>query len=319
MNVPTTAITTTKPSALAAMSARFNVEPAKLLDTLKQTVFKNATDAQLMALVIVANEAGLNPFAKEIYAFPGKTGGIEPVISVDGWFKRINSHEAYDGMEKEFVTGADGKPYSCTVTLHRKDRKFPTKHTELYSECFRNTEPWKNQPHRMLGHRATIQCARIAFGFAGADPEEAERVFAPTTPEIRKPLFATAVEVGPADQIPGAEVPDKPRRGRPPKAPAIEQEAPATEPEPTEPVYESPKDPNTPNEDLAEFVTVTCTASFDNFTAALVNMQWAKGAAVDVWTGFEDVPLAMVQHCLKRKDALGARLEDEKAMNQGEA
>jgi hypothetical protein len=90
-------------------------------------------------------------------------------------------------------------------------------------------------------------------------------------------------------------------------------------PEPAAPVYESPKEPNTPNEELAEFVTVACTATFDNFWAALVNMQWVKGAVVDTWTGFDDVPLAIVTHCLKRKDALGARLEDEKALTQAEA
>jgi hypothetical protein len=225
-------------------------------------------------------------------------------------------------VEKEFKEGADGRPFSCTVTIHRKDRKYPTQHTELLSECYRNTDPWNKQPHRMLGHRAVIQCARIAFGFAGADPEEAERTFAPAVPEIRKPLFASSVvDVGPAIEDPLAKEPRK-RATKPPTEPVAEPE-PVQEPEvPVEtptPVYESPKEVNTPNEDLAEFVTVDCRASFENLCSALVNLQWVKGAQVDVWTSFDDIPLAIVQKCLKSKSGLGARLEDEKALGGAEA
>ncbi len=200
-----------RPSALGAMAHRFNVEPAKLLETLKNTAFKGATDAQMMALCIVANEMGLNPFLREVYAFPDKNGGIVPVVAVDGWFNRINAHSQYDGMEKEFVTGADGKPFSCTVTIFRKDRSKPTKHTELYSECFRKTDPWMNQPHRMLSHRAIIQCARIAFGFAGADPEEAQWPQSPARGRVVEPFPLTnpeAVEEPPSPAAGGSAAPD---------------------------------------------------------------------------------------------------------------
>jgi hypothetical protein len=48
--------------------------------------------------------------------------------------------------------------------------------TEDMAECKRPTEPWTKWPARMLRHKAAIQCARYAFGFAGIiDPEEAER------------------------------------------------------------------------------------------------------------------------------------------------
>ena len=165
-----------KPSALAIMANRYSVDPAKLLDTLKNTAFKGSTDAELMALCIVANEYGLNPFTKEIYAFPAKGGGIVPLISIDGWLKRINDHPQFDGLEKSFTEGPDGKPISCCVIIHRKDRSHPTVHFEYLSECKRNSDPWNNQPRRMLGHRATIQCARIAFGFSGGDADELEAV-----------------------------------------------------------------------------------------------------------------------------------------------
>ncbi len=37
--------------------------------------------------------------------------------------------------------------------------------------CKRNTEPWKME-HRMLRHKAVMQCARIAFGFSGIHDED---------------------------------------------------------------------------------------------------------------------------------------------------
>jgi len=46
------------------------------------------------------------------------------------------------------------------------------------SECKRDgIGPWKTHPHRMLRHKALIQCARVAFGYSGiTEPDEAERI-----------------------------------------------------------------------------------------------------------------------------------------------
>jgi phage recombination protein Bet len=167
--------TTNKPSALATMASKFNVDPGKLLGTLKNTVFKGASDDELMALVIVSNEYGLNPILKEIYGYPAKGGGIVPVVSIDGWLRMMNDHPQFDGIEFQF-TENDGKLISCTALIYRKDRKHPTSVTEYLGECRRNTDPWKME-HRMLRHKATIQCARVAFGFSGiTDEDEAERI-----------------------------------------------------------------------------------------------------------------------------------------------
>ncbi|MBV4411835.1 recombinase RecT [Enterobacteriaceae bacterium YMB-R22] len=71
-----------------------------LMNTLKNTAFKggNVTDEQFTALLIVANQYGLNPWTREIYAFLDK-GGIVPVVGVDGWSRIINEHPQFDGME----------------------------------------------------------------------------------------------------------------------------------------------------------------------------------------------------------------------------
>ncbi len=165
-----------KASALAVMASRVNVDPEKLLVTLKDTVFQKATNSELLALVVVANEYGLNPFLKEIYAFPAKGGGIVPVVSIDGWISMINRQSSLDGIEFSFQ-GEPAKPVSCTCVIHIKGRSHPVSVTEYFDECFRSTEPWKTMPMRMLRHKALIQCARVAFGFSGIyDEDEAVRI-----------------------------------------------------------------------------------------------------------------------------------------------
>jgi phage recombination protein Bet len=170
----TTALATAAPrvSLVSKIAQRYSVEPGKLLDTLKATAFKgNVTNEQMMALLIVADQHGLNPFTKEIYAFPDKQNGIVPVVGVDGWARIINEHPQFDGME------FSGDRSECTCTIWRKDRAHPIIVTEYIAECRRDTGPWRSHPMRMLRHKAMIQCARLAFGFAGIhDPDEAERV-----------------------------------------------------------------------------------------------------------------------------------------------
>lgn len=148
--------------------------PAEVANTLKQTCFKGqVSDAQMVALLIVADQYKLNPFTKELYAFPDKNNGIVPVVGLDGWSRIINEHPQFDGMD--FEMPADGSEYTCRI--YRKDRKHPTSITEYMSECKRDTQPWRSHPKRMLRHKAMIQCARLAFGFAGIyDQDEAERI-----------------------------------------------------------------------------------------------------------------------------------------------
>jgi len=160
---------------------------AELIDTLKATAFKGqVSDAQMTALLVVANQYALNPWTKEIYAFPDKNNGIVPVVGVDGWSRIINSHAQFDGID--FEQDAE----SCTCVIYRKDRKHPIKVTEWMSECKRGTGPWQSHPRRMLRHKAMIQCARLAFGYGGIyDQDEAERI-----------VDATEKHMGPAEVVP---------------------------------------------------------------------------------------------------------------------
>jgi len=157
------------------LADRFGVDENKMMGALKATAFKTAagvTNEQLMALCIVAEQHNLNPWTKEIYAFPSKGGGIVPVVGVDGWARIINSHPQFDGMDFE------QNDESCTCIIYRKDRSHPVKITEYMSECKQSAiGPWTTHPKRMLRHKAMIQCARISFSYGGIyDQDEAERI-----------------------------------------------------------------------------------------------------------------------------------------------
>jgi phage recombination protein Bet len=207
----TLATAQTKASALAVMAAKVNVDPAKLHQTLKATVFKGASDEELLALVVVANTYGLNPLLKELYAFPAKGGGIVPVVSIDGWVSMVNNHPAMDGMEFDEHRADDGKLLAITCRIWRKDRSKPISITEHLSECRRNTDPWKME-NRMLRHKALMQCARYAFGFSGiTDEDEAKDIAGmrnvtpePETPKtnpfVKKPKEEPETIETPADE-----------------------------------------------------------------------------------------------------------------------
>lgn len=162
----------------------------ELIQTLKATAFKgDVTDAQMTALLVVANQYGLNPWTKEIYAFPDKHNGIVPVVGVDGWSRIINQNPQFNGMEfrasEKMVSmeGAKPAPEWMECVIYRKDRDYPVVIREYLDEVYREPfkvgmkGPWQTHTKRFFRHKAMIQCSRLAFGYVGIyDQDEAERV-----------------------------------------------------------------------------------------------------------------------------------------------
>ncbi len=188
-------------SALVTRIAeRFVIDPEHLFDILKATAFKQTgdkgiTNEQMTALLVVADQYGLNPFTREIYAFPDKKGGIVPVVGVDGWNRIANEHPAFDGVEFAYsddIVMMEGAQAPChawiETVLYRKDRNHPVRVREYLDECYRppfidrNTGyvtlgPWQTHPKRFLRHKAEIQCYRVGFAFVGIyDEDEAYRI-----------------------------------------------------------------------------------------------------------------------------------------------
>ena len=166
-----------KSSLLEVMATRYHMDPQTFATTVRKTAMpSSATNEEFAAFMMVAKEYNLNPILKEIHAFPKKGGGIQPVVSIDGWVSLINQHPQLDGYTFEWTNDAKGEPISCKCIMYRKDRKHPVEVEEFLSECYRPTDPWKMK-HRMLRHKALIQAARYAFGFSGVmDEDEADRI-----------------------------------------------------------------------------------------------------------------------------------------------
>lgn len=218
MNAITTTVQAERKSVLMTMAHKYSMEPDAFERTLRATVIPaNTSREQFAAFLVVANEYGLSPLTKEIYAFPAKGGGIQPIVSIDGWLNIINSHPKLNGIEFDDHLSQDGKSVTAiTVRIWRKDRDKPIVVTEYLAECFRQSEPWQKYPRRMLRHKALIQGARYAFGFAGiVDPDEAERMgagpmrdVAPRRDEGPPPPSAARIAHQPAPPSPPSAAPE---------------------------------------------------------------------------------------------------------------
>lgn len=208
---------------VVSMANKFGVDETRLLTTLKATAFRQSgdneiTNEQMHALLIVANQYNLNPFTKEIYAFLDyKSGGVIPVVSVDGWNRIANENPMFDGVDfkysKEAVKYEDANSQVHTwieAILYRKDRAHPIHVREYVDECYKpayvdqwgtvKPGPWQSHPKRMLRHKTLIQCYRIGFGFAGIyDEDEAYRIINADTDLNLRPQRAKVVELKPTN------------------------------------------------------------------------------------------------------------------------
>jgi hypothetical protein len=101
---------------------RFSVDADNLFEILKATAFRQKSDSkpisdeQMMALLIVAEQYGLNPFTKEIYAYPDKQNGIVPVVGVDGWSRINNQHPTTTAWNSGPLTTSS----KCPVRSHAR-------------------------------------------------------------------------------------------------------------------------------------------------------------------------------------------------------
>jgi phage recombination protein Bet len=218
-------------SLLAVMAERYHMDPQTFANTVRKTAMpSNATNEEFAAFMMVAKEYNLNPILKEIHAFPKKGGGIQPVVSIDGWVSLINQHPQLDGYTFEWTNDAKGDPISCKCIMYRKDRKHPVEVEEFFGECFRATDPWKMK-HRMLRHKALIQAARYAFGFSGVmDEDEADRIAAMRDITPPRPQMSDFATTEPMTAVSGTEAVDEETAevtGQPAEPPAVPADGPS--------------------------------------------------------------------------------------------
>ncbi len=208
-----------KKSLIREMAAKYHIDAEKFLTTLRDTAFRQKpgqeiSNEQMQVLLMVANEYNLNPFLKQIYAFPDRNNGIIPVVGVDGYIRIVNEHPQADGWS--FNTSEnmiDVDQYATSVPewveciMYRKDRNHPivarVYMVESYREPFKTNSghlmkgPWQSHPRLMLNNRAFTRAARFAFGFTGIYTEDdAERM------QEREYIDAEVISSSPGEPAP---------------------------------------------------------------------------------------------------------------------
>lgn len=183
-----------KPNILTIMAQQYNLGDTMFMNTLKATVMKPdktgkvPSNEEIAAFLLVAHKYDLNPFTKEIYAFPDKRAGIIPIVGIDGFVTLANRHPEFNGYDLEWSPEEKeqkaGKrcPEWCEIKVYRKDRDHPITVREYLDEVYQEPRggfpgPWQTHTRRMLRHKTMIQGFRVAFGFTGIyDEDEANRI-----------------------------------------------------------------------------------------------------------------------------------------------
>lgn len=177
----------------------YGIPQNQVTAVVKATCFKGpaatrATDAQMIMFLSVAKMYGLNPFMREIFAFPDKSGGITPIVGVDGFIALAMKNPRYIGHDYVYadklvsmpsVKAGEGKQIpewiECHVSVKSPDGIKVVKAREYFDECYNaSAGPWNSHPRRQLRHKATIQALRLAIGLHGIyDEDEGERIANP--------------------------------------------------------------------------------------------------------------------------------------------
>lgn len=133
----------------------------EMLTALRNTVAPGLTEPEFRLFAEMCRATGLNPALKEIWAI--KAGGrLQLMTGINGFLKIANSHPQFDGMEVE-NTFEGTQLVSCTVKVHRKDRKFPSVATAYLAEYAKPSPVWKQMPSIMLAKCAKSLAIREAF------------------------------------------------------------------------------------------------------------------------------------------------------------
>lgn len=145
--------------------------PPELVDTIKSTVAKDATDEELYMFLSVANQYNLNPFMKEIW-FTKMNGDVAIMTSRDGYrklamrepnYRKTQSMAVYenDEFEMELVMGEvmnithkfkqndRGRIIGAYAVLKTTDRDNYVSYVD-FREYDKRNSIWKKYPSSMI-------------------------------------------------------------------------------------------------------------------------------------------------------------------------
>lgn len=147
------------------------------VETVKRTIFKGASDAELQLFFHKCLSVGCHPLDQLIFPVKfkdHKDGGftLTFISSIDLMRAKAEETEEYDGQdEPEFTMGEHDDtfphPTKATVNVYRKGIDRPFVGVANWSEFFPSDEKkqffWKKMPHVQIGKCAEAQGLRKAF------------------------------------------------------------------------------------------------------------------------------------------------------------
>jgi phage recombination protein Bet len=170
------------------------------VDTIKQTVAKGATDAQLALFLQTCKSRSLDPFTKQVYFTPQ---GI--IVSIDGFRAIAERTGSYAPGPTRYEYDANGGLVAAYVTV--KKLVAGTWHEveeSAFFEEYRGGSPiWKKMPRVMLAKCAEARALRRAFSsdlsglYAAEEMDQAQRDEVPVG-------RGSTVEVAPVTRPSGA-------------------------------------------------------------------------------------------------------------------
>lgn len=144
-------------------------EQREMIDVIKQTVCKGATDAQLKVFLEVCKSTGLDPFLKEIW-YVAEKGLI--MAARDGYLRVANENPQFDGIETRVERDNNKIPIKAVCTVWRKDRNHPTICEAYFNEYNKQSPVWKQYPSAMISKVAEVLALKRSFAIHGVVSEE---------------------------------------------------------------------------------------------------------------------------------------------------
>ena len=140
----------------------------EMINTLKDTVCKGATNAQFRMFAEVCKATGLSPWLKEIWFVPG----VGVMAGRDGYLRVANESPQFDGMETRVERDAKNVPIKATCSVWRKDRSHPITCEAYYNEYKRSGGIWDKYPSAMISKVAEVLALKRSFSINGVVTEE---------------------------------------------------------------------------------------------------------------------------------------------------
>lgn len=181
-------------------------------------VAQNLTADEQKNFLQIAMDFNLNPFKREIYCTSygkGENKKTSIIIGYEVYIKRAERTGQLDGWQVVTTGSVKNNDLKATITIYRKDRKFPFIHEVDYSEYVQMTtdyntkqqrpnKMWAEKPITMLKKVATAQGFRLCFSdelggmpYDSSELPEEEKevnsVIPQTSKAIEKPVEKKAI------------------------------------------------------------------------------------------------------------------------------